>query len=419
MAITINSSPSVLQPVYNPFYWNVISSNVGQPNFRYVVDIYTGATASTYVSRLRILPRPVTTTCVTSPARVLESYISYDRGVYSNIGGTPTQNEILQYTIEFGEEYGSTTTGTTTYANLNVATGYTWNAVVPYDQLSPSVFSFNFYILSGNNSNSNFLTNMPSTVYFKNATDRASLSWINNWQTPTLTAPGFLTVIVSHTSGGTSTYEIRNDGWTGATPQAIINHFGIGPWNLNNTPASLFLLGTPVSGTGIFNFNTDYQYTVQAYYNGFTGPLSKIQTYVLDDCTKYIPVRLQWLNELGGWDYFNFSLISRKTISANRGTYKKTLAYNYTVGDRGTTVIDVTSNESVLVTGNYINDDISSWLSKSLMTSTEVYEQKTDGTILPIIISDSDKERLKRINDRLYNYEFNYTYAFPVATQRN
>jgi hypothetical protein len=416
MAITIVSSPSLYQPVYNPFYWNITSSNSSQPNFRFVVDIFTGSTASTYVSRLRILPRPGgSANCIVSPARVLESFISYDINAYSAIGGIPTSNEILNYTLSFGEEYGATATGTTTYPNLKQSSGLTWNAVVPYTILSPSVFKYTDYVLSA--ATSNFLTNQPNNVYFRNPTDRASLTFTNNDLSATISNTQYVEIFVYQKSGGSIFYQIGNNAFSSTTaPQNIINHFGVGPWNINNVPPAMFV--TPFVTSTLFNFNTDLYYTVQCWYNELT-PVSKLQTYTLDTCTKYQTVRLQWLNELGGWDYFNFNLISRKSITTNRSTFKKPLAYNYVIGDRGTTVIDMNSQESVLVNANYVNDATSIWLSTSLMNSTEVYEQLPDGTILPVIIDDNDKEELKQINDGLLKYEFNYTYANPVNTKRN
>lgn len=101
MAISIITSPDLYQPVYNPIYTEVSSNLTSQEAFSFLFDVYVNGT---FVTRDRLLPRPGTTRAIYSPARVLESYVSYD--LTQNITDVTTSaNCIDKYEIRFGEEY--------------------------------------------------------------------------------------------------------------------------------------------------------------------------------------------------------------------------------------------------------------------------------------------------------------------------
>ena len=53
--ITVRQQPANLFPAYNDAVYMLSSSNVGQDNFKFVVDIYVGATK---VDRMLIPPHP-------------------------------------------------------------------------------------------------------------------------------------------------------------------------------------------------------------------------------------------------------------------------------------------------------------------------------------------------------------------------
>ena len=101
MAISIITSPTLYQTVYNPIYTQVSSTLTSQEAFSFIFDVYVNGV---YITRDRLLPRPGTTNAIYSPARVLESYVSYDL-THNLIGNTSSLNCIDQYDIRLGEEY--------------------------------------------------------------------------------------------------------------------------------------------------------------------------------------------------------------------------------------------------------------------------------------------------------------------------
>ena len=399
--VDISISPSLVSPVYNPFYFNVNSIHTSQPNFKYVFDIFTGTTVTGIPqSRIKLLPRPGgSANCIFSPARVLESYLSYDKNIQNIIAATNSLNHITPYTILFGEEYGLLSTGTTVYSGETSFSGFAFNGVLQYSQI-PS-WDYTQYDLTS--STSKFLTNQPrSGVYIKNTTDRSTASYMSHIVPGIDPISNTLVLTVYRNSG--STLVVNGTYSPGFNPGNIV-HIPTGIWNINNAG-----LGT------LINTNTDSKYDI--FISASTGHISERLTYLIDtNCTKYDTVRIQFLNRLGGFDYFNFNLVSKKTVNITRNSFKKVLDYNYSVGDRSETILDIDGHNSYSVQSNWVNQDESNWL-EELVTSTEVYVINSDGTSHPIIIDDNSVEIKKTINDKLLSYLFTYHSANKINGQR-
>lgn len=387
---------SYFQPVYNPIWFDVTSINTAQANFKYVFDVFTGATTTgNSLARIKLLPRPGgSSNCIFSPARVLESYLSYDVRIQNIVVPTNSANHVTPYTIKFGEEFGVLTTGTTVYSALTTFSAYTFNGVLQYEQVP----TWNPNLYFPGDATRLFLTNQPRTgVYIKNTTDRGTLSFCQ------LNLTGLSTSLVTYqNSGGTKTYKLAH---TGITSQIV--HLPSGIWNLNNIPNS----GTTV------NINTDYKYTLQV--TAGAGVYTEALLYLIDDrCSKYSTVRIQFLNRFGGFDYFNFNLVSKKSISIKRGEYRKVLDYNYQLGDRGNTVLDVDGQYSYKAQSDWVTDEEAAWL-EELFTTNEAYVINSDGTATPIIIEDTTYDIKKSLNDKLFNLSISYQVASKYNGQRN
>lgn len=412
MSITKGTLPSIIQPVYSTAYVNYVSTNIFRPNYHYVFDVYVQegnssltAFTTSNLGRYTLLPKFPLGNCQFSPNRIIETDLSYDltQNVVSTVISTGCSR---YYTIQVGEQSGSTiTSGLTSY------TGYTLNCSASYETLSSWNFQnyYTNYILTG--TSSSFLTNQPQSVYIRD-NERASISFmnINNlFVSGGTVTPTYIILNTYQTSGGSLTTLIPNTGnGSGKTTNAnyLVNHFGCGIWNINQI--------NPI----LINTDTMYAYDIKLASSILT-PLSKTQTFKIDKrCSKYIPIRFMFLNQLGCFDYFTAILLSRQTINVSRTTFNKVLVPNYNVGDRGLTVYNIDAYESVTITSDWVTNEEAIWL-KDLWLATEVYELQSDGTILPIIINNNSIEVKKMVNDKLINYQFDYRYAFYISTARN
>lgn len=141
---------------------------------------------------------------------------------------------------------------------------------------------------------------------------------------------------------------------------------GVGPMNLIN-------MGIPfISATGT-NVVSHYDIHVKNSQFGFPTSVSEFRKYKIDNtCTNYEKQRVVFLNRLGGYDYFNFTLDSKRTLGITRTEYEKMLDWNYTIGDRGKTILAQKAEIKMTMVSNWITQNDSLWL-EELITSPEVY----------------------------------------------
>lgn len=119
--ITIVNQPQAVMPVYNPIYFKVSSDETTQEGFNFLFDLYVN---DVFVTRTNLLPRPGTTEAVYSPARILESYLSYDINP-SIVDETISSNCTAKYKVVFGEEYIDYWTYTQIAEDSVTSTSYT------------------------------------------------------------------------------------------------------------------------------------------------------------------------------------------------------------------------------------------------------------------------------------------------------
>lgn len=145
-------------------------------------------------------------------------------------------------------------------------------------------------------------------------------------------------------------------------------------------------------------------------------PVSEGRNYkVVNPCTLYDKYRICWMNRMGGYDYFNFNLDSKRVIDVARSEYTKTLSRDYAVGDRGDQVIATRADITYLINSDWITEEDSIWL-ESLITSPDVYH--LDGlNKLPIMVLDTNYETKTYLRNQIFNMQLNFRYAYRINLQ--
>lgn len=332
--------PHIYSPGYNPIIWSFISDEFPQTDFSYVIDMFiNGATASSY--RLKQRPSP-SGGCMVDVSSILQGEIAL--GDYSVEAGWPlnyrdsptiTPNVFLKV----GEEF--IVNGVLTTFNGSGVEGqpafeiYAREAAEPV-RVIPSALTYQEsvehissvadygiyapYIMDGNGE---FLKRLGNTQDIA-AEQHHTLSFLNWNDFPeeagsfASTVQGILVSFFSATGPTTSAFY----------PNTVAN--GGGPMtNANYTSA------TETRGTNMLTFACGTEdvglpagttsYTVQAYYKNTatsaTTPqavASQLVTFNIEEyCENLYPVvRLSWLNDLGGRDYYNFDMFFEKTSSS-------------------------------------------------------------------------------------------------------
>jgi hypothetical protein len=98
-----------------PFYYKGTSNNSSQPNFKYIIDIFTG---TTYINRIKIIPRTDGSVLI-DPVKLLENNVYYNFELLKT-NGIPNNGE--SYTLNFGEEYGELNHNNRIYSGLTSIT---------------------------------------------------------------------------------------------------------------------------------------------------------------------------------------------------------------------------------------------------------------------------------------------------------
>jgi hypothetical protein len=178
---------------------------------------------------------------------------------------------------------------------------------------------------------------------------------------------------------------------------------------------------------------TCYKYFVRTVYSTALTPwnpysVQKSETYTFNiscDCSTKTKYKLQWLNELGGWDFYTFDLGSNKSLVIEKSIYQKKLkeikstnAYTYNQGNRGRTTYDTKSTLNYVVRSNFLTQEKIEWLSW-IYESPEVYWiDEPNNKLHPIVIKATDVDIPNKQNAGEAGHLYIYTIEFETAYDR-
>jgi hypothetical protein len=277
-------------------------------------------------------------------------------------------------------------------------------------------FEYNDFIIDGPSTTKSFLTDAPS-IRNINSDQSAWLYYIANKKT---SANKYL---INAYDGIDGTGALLSSGFVNC-PYNVANDYDaqywripIGPHDIENIDASLMTGSTP---TTVLNGAASYNIMLLSSTN---VQESEVVTFNLDQqCSKYEPVRLHWLNRLGGMDSFNFNLKSMNKTDVKRESYHQQhhtftgFVYDYTKASRGQTDFDVQMTEKLTVNTDYLTEAESTWMN-DLFTSPVVYREVKNELIAMNITGNSIQKKTS-LNDKLMQYTFELQYSLTNRRQR-
>ena len=187
-----------------------------------------------------------------------------------------------------------------------------------------------------------------------------------------------------------------------------------------------------------FNTNIDdisyYTFAVQTFTSSIGSNIS--QTYRVNiNCPTlkgYEPMRLTWLNQWGGWDYYTFNMKSTKSISTKGSTYQQLEGtWNQSVyridGFRGgKKAFRVNATEKITMNTDFVSESESEWF-EELINSPEVYILdgfQSDATyaalnqyVTPARLTTSSFTKKTVANDKIIQYTFEVEKSKTLRTQ--
>ena len=228
-------------------------------------------------------------------------------------------------------------------------------------------------------------------------------------------------------AGATSVFTTPNTAANGgATPSLLTKTQMV---SVGAFPANLMEQNTAFK-TAIFADNVEY-YDIKL--RGGSGSTASKTYRIIINCPKtndaftidglakgYTPIRLCWLNSLGGWDYYTFTMKSIKKLKTKKTKYQQLEGtwngegYDILGWKGGQKDYRVNTTENVVMNSNFMSEDDAKWF-EFLMNSTEVYiiEQRdinnnnsnnTNFWMRPVTLKTSSFTRKTIANDKLIQY---------------
>ena len=441
MSLEIKYLPQQYRTVYNPVeivLYETVSATRNYSGFAYLVDVKDG---STTIGRLRV---PPTTNGYGrfDLSGIMESYMSSDLGLLNgtNINTIyDNTNSYKDFTLEFGWVHYNTGSATydipqtVTFPDTTTATSYdlfVFNASLPkyrrevvnfYDWQSLNYFR-NY---TANTVARNFLTNSPSGISINNSYNQKVMS----------TDEGYIYALYDHVnfplvSIGVTILDIsgstRNVILSPPTGLASLKHLRIPstPATLNKINPLSINTTQPMIGT------EDIAYKI--YLTDSTGVASKEFFYNIETECRYKHRRLEFLNSLGGFDYFNFTKVSRHSEDIERKFFQTTPndltstgSIDYSISNREKVQYYTKSMPKLKLTSDWIDYNTYNWLLE-LIESPEVYLM--DSYTTPTGTTEIRRIPVKNINgnweektnnaDKLFNLEIDLEFGMDNFRQR-
>jgi hypothetical protein len=374
------------------------STNVAEPNFAYLVDIYINGSGTKTV-RLRIPARPSDNKGKVDIHRVLESALTSDVGNPTADAGTyDAANSSLSYIVEFGEEYG-----TTVVQYPNEETDISRKAFNASLEKRPFInWDVTEYELDG--VTKKFLTNMPDN-------HKVSLN-SHGWLYFIEDNPLAIISVITFDSSGATINAFKIDA---STTSADIQFTPSSPASLNNIDNTNILLGSqPIITSDV------------AYYEIYAGDpneVSETRTFVLEESCKYNTNTLIFQNNLGAFDSFTFYLgdmsmtdIERKDMKVNVDTVVGNDIV-YSMNEREKVTYYTKKSETIKLMSDWISEEESNWLLE-LMSSPEIYLQEGNELTAVAKIKATNYTKKKEVRDKLFKIEVELELGYDDYRQR-
>lgn len=448
MAITYRQYPTSPNMANNNLVYEVTSDKSQQPQYQFVMDIYTSGSAD-FIQRVKQQPNP-SLKGVFDIGQIMVQYLGDDLP-FTTAEFSTSSFTMGGFEVKMGEEYGSSPSSSVVlYNGINptpgepakVADEYYWNAngLVDY----PNAVNFNFnsgsYLAMevasdvGTFNYQHALTNGPTTQNINDG-EYATIALFNgNFMDPSsdVIAQDVAYVVINvYNAAGSNiqNYQLENTTANGGGPRTSMAnlwsavagqqtngtrliHIGVGPQNIADSGTPLnsswaYYTVRPI-GQGDDNLENNDGVWATLRFNKSTG-----------NCA-YNGVRFAWKNQFGVWDYYTFGLQSDSATGIERQAYEQsfvdfstsTNSVPYDKQRRGQSQFYNALTTRKTANSDWLSQTDADWL-KELFFSSNVYIQ--NGLIFePVVIGST--ELVEKTNPRTQK-NFQYRIEFQPANQ--
>ena len=390
--ITLTEPSISILPAFNRINYSIISTNASEVGFKYVVKVYNSndeLITTAYYDSTADVSDPVEF----DVSKFVSTSFDYSKGYYETATNSNSANIIKGFYLKCYEYYEVGGEFVIVLASEVVsATKYAFAGALPLLELDDWYDDVNLY------------TGVSSTTYKPltawdtikvRETDAQVFGFINT---------GYLTnveLLVTYNNATTQTYYITPS--VPASPQ--VTYIQITPLTYGGSIASIQLF---------VNWN-----------NG-SARRYKFATLFTQACGKHDPMRIAYLNKYGTFDFFNFDLVNKTTLSIEKKGYQRD--YNGSLFEAdGVRVKNINpvyytkETQSWKVISDYLND-AQSELIRELYSSPLVYLNVVNDNYIrpswiPVKPNAASYEIKKTASDKLFNLELDLEFGLINTRQ--
>jgi hypothetical protein len=390
--ITIIESPNNWQNLFNEIVIGVSGGNSTQPNYQFLCDVNVSG-QSNPVTRLTLPKQPLVGTVQINVADIVKNYVTFDFGGYNSTDIVPCVNSQARYWLQLGEIYDNASGVPVIYANqtqfgTSGSPKLGSNAIFDFLDWTKTAFSSgkelkasNKVSLNDNSYREKIRIGQQRFLTFFDLSNQINIVDLNVYN-----------------SAGGSIYSNSYSSYTAASGIVALN---IGDSFLDFMGASL--VGAAYYKVDIKNSSDELVFT---------------KTIDVDSsCANYEVYRLHWLNSLGGFDAFNFTMVSTESVEIENKEYKKVQALGYQKTDRLKTKYFTKLTERITLNSDLLTDAESAAL-EQLVVSPVVMLETSATTYVPVnIVANNYVKRKYEQGRQIPNLQISIEYSFDNYRQ--
>lgn len=404
MSLTLIQQPYEITPVNQKLMVIVSSDNISQPDFRYIfkIDDY----------QLYVQPNPEGIGMLDlSP--LFKHKLKHSPAIHSDVDGGYDSSAMYQIDCSIYEGY-------------NDGTGFAEHNT-PIDINTIGIFQASYQIRNGYRRNPNLDYAMDSTTSnLLSARTPSTHQWIGgtNYDADAVYIPTRIKDF------GVMNYIADTSHITNNITEFIFNIFDIEGNNTYSFSLPAFLMDYEIAFVPVYPQNLlDYYdfelinswFSYEVYGSGDDGQMTrKYVFYKVDDDCRYETIRMQWSNNVGGVDYFNFTKKNEETLNVERKRIRKVIGsygsseFGFAPYDRQYQESEILAEKTLVITSDWISEG-EFFLLKDMVASNDVNIINEDGSITPMMVEDSSYVIKKTRDGGVYNITFNLKYSQEFA----
>jgi hypothetical protein len=198
---------------------------------------------------------------------------------------------------------------------------------------------------------------------------------------------------------------LQTDTMSAIIAAGSINHLPLLPGNINN----------------VFLLDVDWHHYLINFFDSGAAPCARsIAVFKADDECRFDKIRLGWTNSRGGWDYFNFTKRSEESYSVERKRYRKVVgnyatadeaeAFGFNTYDRGLTERSPFVEKMMRIRTDFLTEGQFEYL-KNLIYSESVYMINIDGSATPVLIDSNNYTAIRTRSFRKTDLELTIKFS--------